>query len=144
MLKNMFASLLMILCLLRNGLDTQTKTTECRSEKYLSYSADCFASSCKRALRIWLFWRNFVRIGKAIRRITWLFFTSAPSSFVVLENWSLANKIIIWIFTFECLQKSSFVTATNSHCLHLKTLTLPCELTFGTRIPWNNFKRKII
>ena len=125
------------LLLLRNGLET--KTTESRSEKYSSYSANCFAT-----LRIWRFWRSFVTIGKTIRRITWLFFTSALSSFVVLENWLLANKTIILIFTFECLQKSSFVTATNSHCLHLKTLTLPCELTFGTRIPWNNIKRKLI
>ena len=116
----------------RNGLETKPKLL---IEKYSSYSADCFATSCKSALWLWLFWKNFVRIGKIIRRITWLFFTLALSSFVVLKNWLLANKISILIFTFECLQKSSFVTATNSHCLHLKTLTLPCELTLGTRIP---------
>ena len=45
---------------------------------------------------------------------------------------------LMWILV--CLQKSSFVTATNSHCLHLKTLTLPCELILGTRIPWSSSK----
>ena len=34
----------------------------------------------KSALQIWLFWRDFVRIGKTIRRITWLFFTLTLSS----------------------------------------------------------------
>ena len=47
----------------------QTKTTKCRSKKLPSYSTDCFATSCKSTLRILLFWRNFVRIGKTIRRI---------------------------------------------------------------------------
>ena len=36
-----------------------------------------------------LFWRNFVRIGKTIRRITWLFFTSALGS-------SLRNIILLF------------------------------------------------
>ena len=61
----------------------QTKTTKCRSKKWPSYSTDCFATSCKSALQIWLFWRNFVGIGKTIRRIIWLFLTLAFSSSVV-------------------------------------------------------------
>ena len=47
---------------------------------------DSFATFCKNTLRIWLFRRNFVRIGKIIHRITWLFFTSALSSFVVFYS----------------------------------------------------------
>ena len=56
----------------------------------------------------------------------------------------LLSKLII--STFEWIQKSSLVPRTNSHCLHLKTSTSPspCELTFCTRIPWNNYKRKLI
>jgi len=49
-----------------------------------SYSAGCFATSCKSALRIWLFWRNFVRIGQTIRRITYF---SLRHSVVLLWTW---------------------------------------------------------
>ena len=34
-----------------------------------------------------------------------------------------------------CLQKSSLVTVTKSHCLHLNVLTFPCELILGTLMP---------
>ena len=39
----------------------QTKTTECRSEKYSSCSTECFATSCKIALHIWLFLKEFCK-----------------------------------------------------------------------------------
>ena len=48
--------------------------------KSSSYSEDCFDLLAKALYEFDFFWRSFVRIGKSIRRITWLFCTSALSS----------------------------------------------------------------
>ena len=76
-------------------LPWRIKAHQVLSAEVKSFSLDCFATSCKSALQIWLFWRNYVRIGKIIRRITWLFFTSALSSFVVHTGLKLNNCIYI-------------------------------------------------
>ena len=40
---------------------TQNSKCYCYSENHESYQKDCFATSYKSALRVWLFWRNFAK-----------------------------------------------------------------------------------
>ena len=46
---------------------------------------------------------------------------------------NLSKNIFIIYWPLPCFQNSNFVTATNSHCLHLNVLTFPWEFTRGTR-----------
>ena len=89
------------------------------------------------------------RIGELENSIFYVTKTRGFGIFQIRFSWQLMLSVLLSkliISTFEWIQKSSLVPRTNSHCLHLKTSTSPspCELTFCTRIPWNNYKRKLI